>query len=82
MWFSPSSDTPDHASFRDAMSQAMEAARGDAVSGDGFQVALHEGWSPRSTCSWLETERSSQPLTERYRDFWRSRWVRVLQLSW
>lgn len=42
MWFSPNDDNPDHASFRDAMSEAMVAARGDAVGGDGFQVALHE----------------------------------------
>ena len=42
MWFSPSRDDPNHASFRDRMSEAMEAAGKDAVSGDGFQVALHE----------------------------------------
>ncbi len=40
MWFSPSSN-PNHASFRDAMSEAMQAAETDAISGDGFQVALH-----------------------------------------
>ncbi len=42
MWFSPSCDDPDHATFRDKMSEAMRAAETDAVSGDGFQVALHE----------------------------------------
>lgn len=41
MWFSPSSN-PNHASFRDAMSEAMQAAGTDALGGDGFQVALHE----------------------------------------
>ncbi len=42
MWFSPSSTNPNHASFRDAMSEAMQAAGTDALDGDGFQVALHE----------------------------------------
>ncbi len=42
MWFSPNSENPDHASFRDKMSEALVAAGGDAVGGDGFQVALHE----------------------------------------
>jgi hypothetical protein len=42
MWFAPNSDNPDHASFRDKMSEAMTAASGDSTSGDGFQVALHE----------------------------------------
>lgn len=42
MWFSPNTDNPDHASFRDKMSEAMQAAQTDAVGGDGFQVALHE----------------------------------------
>jgi hypothetical protein len=42
MWFSPNSENPDHASFRDKMTEAMVAAGSDAGSGDGFQVALHE----------------------------------------
>ena len=42
MWFSPNTDNPDHASFRDKMSEAMTAASGDSQGGDGFQVALHE----------------------------------------
>lgn len=42
MWFSPNSDHPDHASFRDKMSEAMVAASSDAADGDHLQVALHE----------------------------------------
>lgn len=43
MWFSPNRDDPDHASFRDKMSEALAAAESDAaVSAEPFQVALHE----------------------------------------
>ncbi|MGE0402176.1 MAG: hypothetical protein AB7T06_36075 [Kofleriaceae bacterium] len=42
IWFQPNCDNPDHASFRDKMSEAMQAAQTDAVAGDHFQVALHE----------------------------------------
>jgi hypothetical protein len=42
IWFSPNTDDPDHASFRDQMTEAMQAAQTDAVDGTALQAALHE----------------------------------------
>ncbi|HEY4178349.1 MAG TPA: hypothetical protein VGM90_15990 [Kofleriaceae bacterium] len=42
MWFTPSANHPDHASFRDRMTEAMSAAAMDAAVGDTDRVALHK----------------------------------------
>ena len=43
MWFTTSTDRPDHAQFRNAMSEAVQAAASDAAAPDATidQKALH-----------------------------------------